>query len=508
MSEKTKRKATFRLKRHLIALIGLLTLIQAEAVFADVKLPAIISNNMVLQANKAVPIWGWADPGENVTVTFGGQSQSALAGADGKWKVMLKPLQVGDPQQMTVAGKNTLTLDNVLVGSVWLCSGQSNMRFTMGPSLYGQNEAKKANYPKIRLFNTSFESWPPVASVQPLDDIKGQWVECTPDSAASFSAVGYFFGRDIHVAQNIPVGLIDISVGGTSVLSWISLSGLEAIPSPDDWILNSIREAKDDLAKGITGHYSHCAYFNGMINPIIPYALEGVIWYQGEQDCGPPVDSTAGEEAYRLVFQGLIADWRKKWGEGDFPFLFVQLASIGKPTPEPSPSGRALIRDAQFKTLNVPNTGMAVTIDIGDVNEHPIDKVDVGHRLALIAEKMVFNKDIVYSGPLYKEMKMEGNHVRISFTNIGGGLLIGTSPLAQSSPPAQQPADHLVGFAICGEDKHWVWADAKIDGNTVVVSSDKVPQPVAVRYAWADDPQCNLYNKEGLPASPFRTDSF
>jgi len=548
------------LKQRLMVLSGLFVALCAGLASAEVKLPAIIGSNMVLQANKPVPIWGWADVGEKVTVTFGGQTQDAVTDADGKWKVTLQPLQVGEPQKMTVAGKNTLTLDNVLVGSVWVCGGQSNMGFGLGGAHNAQVEIPKANYPKIRLFTVHW-----TASIKPLPDCSGKWVECTPQTAQNFIAVGYFFGRDIHLMEKIPVGLISSNWGGTTAQAWASLSGLEQdkvlahyVQDENKRIANNTPAAvaqykkdkadydaqlkawntevgdayKAELAKwnaaaakgqangqpkpeparpmpkapvsptGSEGAPSEL--FNGMINPLLPFAIEGVIWYQGESNVG-------GAPEYRTLFPRLITDWREKWGQGDFPFLFVQLENINARLPDPSPStwGWAALREAQLRTLAVAKTGMAVIIDIGEGdNIHPKDKSDVGHRLALAAEKVAFGRDVVYSGPIYKEMKIEANQIRLSFSSVGSGLVIGSAPPIRLDTPQAPPADHLIGFTICGADKKFVWADARIEGDTVVVSSPKVANPVAVRYAWADNPECNLYNKDGLPASPFRTDVY
>jgi len=546
-------------KRCLVALVGVVMALHADFVLADVKLPAIIGSNMVLQSGKPVPIWGWADAGEKVTVSFGGQTPSAVADADGKWKVTLQPLQIGEPQKMTVAGKNTLTLDNVLVGSVWICGGQSNMQFPLNQANNAKDEIAKAKYPKLRMFYVM-----QAVANTPLEDCKGNWQECSPNNAGWFTAVGYFFAREIMAANNTPVGLIASNWGGTPAQAWVSLSGLEkdkvlehyvteaqqrAAPTPELVEKYHLAQADYQVKKKLWDERGSKAYqaevdqwktaaaqakaagqpeppappqkwgpgvptpptgdqnsptllFNAMINPLIPYAIEGVIWYQGESNTGAPAE-------YRTLFPRLITDWREKWQQGDFPFLYVQLANFLNRKPQPSDSGWTRLREAQTMTLARPNTGMAVIIDIGEAGDiHPKDKVDVGHRLALAAQKVAFGKDIVGSGPLYKEMKIEGNQIRLSFTSIGGGLMIGAAPSIRPDTPPQPPLDHLVGFAICGADKKWVWADAKIDGETVVVSSDKVTNPVAVRYAWADNPECNLYNKEALPASPFRTDAW
>ncbi len=528
------------LKKILTTGVTCLGLVQAAA-WADVKLPAIIGSNMVVQAGKAVPVWGTADAGEKVTVKLAGQTQSATADAAGKWMVKFEPVKPGDLGEMTVAGKNTLTVKNILAGSVWVCSGQSNMQFGMNGAHNAATELPKAKYPKIRLFSVTR-----TIALEPMTDCVGQWVECTPETAKGFSAVGYFFGRDLHQASGQPVGLIHTSWGGTPAQSWASLDGLdkdgelkkvygdsfrktmEAMPQlKEKYVKETLpkfeeqMKAWDEGAKKAKAEGKQPAgvaprkpaapdqnpgtpsvLYNGMIAPLLPYAIEGAIWYQGESNAGAAVQ-------YRTLFPRMISDWREKWGQGDFYFFFVQLANYQKRNEAPGESSWAMLREAQTMTLKLPNTGMAVIIDIGEgADIHPKNKSDVGRRLALWAEKKVLGKDVVYSGPLYSGMKVEAGKVRVSFTDVGGGLIIGSAPAIRADAVPAQPLAELKGFAIAGEDKVWVWADAKIDGNTVVVSSDKVAKPVAVRYAWADNPECNLYNRAGLPASPFRTDNW
>jgi sialate O-acetylesterase len=533
----------------------------ASPVLADVKLPALISNNMVLQAGKPLPIWGFADAGEKVTVTLGDQKAEATADDKGAWKVTLKPLKAGDAVTMTVAGKNTIEVKNILVGSVWVCSGQSNMQFGLNGAHNVAAEQPKAAYPKIRLFTV-----PDITSLTPKNDVVGEWVECTRKTAFIFSAVGYFFGRDVHEAMGLPVGLIHTSWGGTPAESWTSIEGLKKDPELAGYVttientIHGVPGAKEkyiaDLAnyekekkkwdeevglpfqeemkdyddgvkkakaertpepgkpllsrpapkppiepgKGPIGPGIPTVLYNSMIAPLIPFAIEGAIWYQGESNAG-------AADLYRTLFPRMITDWREHWGQGDFPFLFVQLANWLPRKDEPSDEPWAHLREAQTLALKLPHTGMAVIIDIGDAKDiHPRDKMDVGHRLALWALRDTFGKKVVASGPLYSGMKIEGDKIRISFTEIGGGLIIGAAPSMQPSVEPEKPLGELVGFAIAGEDGKFVWAKAVIDGETVVVSSDKIAKPTMVRYAWANNPACNLYNKEGLPASPFRTD--
>jgi len=511
-------------KRLSVALVGLLAMaVLAPVVQADVKLPAIIGSNMVLQADMKDPIWGWADAGEKVTVTIGDQKVEATAGAAGKWQVRLTAMKAGaGPLEMTVAGKNTLKLTNILVGEVWICSGQSNMGFTVKGGNNAEQEIAAAKYPKIRLFTVAH-----VTSDTPQDDVKGQWEECSPENVGGFTAVGYFFGCDLFKALGVPVGLVNTSWGGTPAEAWTSREALEADAalkplfdrqkqSLGDYpkALEAWEKTKDkrladwkaaaDKAKAEGNAPPRkpqapdepnksprrpTALYNAMIAPLIPMGIRGAIWYQGEANSGRAME-------YRKLFPAMIQDWRKRWGEGDFPFLFVQLANYMARAPEPADSNWALLREAQTMTLALPKTGMAVIIDIGDAgNIHPKNKQDVGKRLALAALATAYGKDVVYSGPMYESMKVEGDKVRLKFKHLGGGLVA-------------KGGDKLTGFAIAGEDKKFVWADARIDGDTVVVSAKDVAKPVAVRYAWADNPECNFYNKADLPASPFRTDDW
>ncbi|MGA2172103.1 MAG: sialate O-acetylesterase [Sedimentisphaerales bacterium] len=490
---------------------------------ADIRLPSVIGDNMVLQQGMQVPIWGWADPCERIVIKFGISSRawSGEADANGKWMVKIEPGKTGGPYEMTIEGKNMITLKNILVGEVWVCSGQSNMEFMLNQAINGRQEANEANFPQIRLFTVGKK-----VSYEPMKNCSGRWQECKPPSASGFSAVGYFFGRELYKQLNVPIGLIHTSWGGTPAESWMSSEYLEADANfkpilrrfeetvanyPE--LLKKYQEAKKERDETIAklkaegkpvppmqeiyepvgkGHqYSPTGLYNGMILPIVPYGIRGAIWYQGESNAGRAYQ-------YRTLFPAMIKNWRQTWGEGDFPFLFVQLANYKAVNPEPTESDWAELQEAQLMTLSTPNTGMAVTIDIGDANNvnniHPPNKQDVGKRLALWALAKTYGKDIVYSGPIYKSMTVEGNKVVLSFNNVGGGLVA--------------KGDLLKGFAIAGADKKFVWADAKIEGDTIVVSSDKIGEPAAVRYAWANNPVCNLYNKEGLPATPFRTDDW
>jgi sialate O-acetylesterase len=623
---------------------------------ADVTLNPLFTDNAVLQQGVKVPIWGTATPGEGVTVAFAGQTVSTTADASGKWLVRLAPLTTGEPRTLTVSGRNQIVLTNILVGEVWICSGQSNMERQLGPRAGQQaiidwkKEAAAANYPEIRQFLVA-QSKP----FTPTATVSGSWVVCSPETVTNFTAVGYFFGRDLYQARHVPIGLIHSSWGGTVAEAWMSEAGLSQLPDfaeslaqmkqliadpaeaerrtkarqnvwyarvdtglrtnppwsaadldtsswktmklptywenagypnfdglfwfrrtfdlPENWDgsdgelhLGAVDDNDTTWVNGVevgatmgytvpriyrvpgsglkptnnviavrvldtggngglwggpdpmmrllvntggqtngiplTGEWlcrqgvsltdvgwpptdytqspnAPTVIYNGMIAPLLPYAMRGVIWYQGESNVGR-------EQQYRTLFPAMIADWRRAWGEGDFPFLFVQIAPYRGNTPG--------LREAQFLTLQKsPNTAMAVITDEGDANDiHPPHKQPVGARLALAARALAYGEHIEYSGPLYQSMKIKGNRVILNFTHIGGGLVA--------------KGGKLKGFVLAGADGKFVPARAEIHGRTVVVTSDQVARPVAVRYGWANVPEVNLFNQDGLPASPFQSD--
>ena len=488
---------------------------------ADVKLPAIISDNMVLQQGRQVAIWGTADAGEQVTVTLGEQKQTATADGNGLWKVELEPLKKGGPFEMTVAGKNTITVHNILVGEVWVCSGQSNMEFAVwnhnvfGGVINEEKEVAAANYPLIRLFIVK-----KAVAGKPQTDVQGQWVVTTPATVGNFSAVGYFFGRDLFQAMKFPVGLIDSTWGGTEAEAWTSAAAMQADPDlkvvADSWqqrindLPNALEQymqrlrdwekAADDAEangkvavpmpdppKDPRGHpWRASGLWNAMIAPLTPYAIGGAIWYQGESNADFAYQ-------YRKVFATMINQWRSSWGEGDFPFLFVQLASFAPGAKYPD--AWATLRESQEKTLALPKTGMAVAIDIGDSYDiHPKNKQEVGRRLALAAENIAYGRKVEYMGPAFKSLHEDKGTLRVQFTHVAGGLVV--------------RGQSLKGFEIAGEDQQFSPAEAKVEGTEVVLSSPQVTKPVAARYGWANDPPCNLYNKLGLPAPPFRSDDW
>ena len=544
-----------------IALVsGLLGACPAWA--AELRMPGIFGDHMVLQQGRTIPVWGWADPGVDISVTFGAQTVKTKTAVDGKWRVDLaKTPAQQTAQRLIVTGKTTLTFEDVLVGDVWLCSGQSNMEF----GILNIRKFEECTNPKIRVFCLTRS-----ASLTPMDNTTevpkelvwdtstGHWdTNVHPGNWNGFSAVGYLFGQRIQAFTGNPVGLIGSHWGGTPVQAWTSLPALEKEPTladaakqvkslnpeqkkrypvvwadyvaamrtwsaevwePDNTAMRKWEEAAK-LAKeqgtpepekpkptgvrpnppGNEGMPS--TLFNGMINPLIPYAITGVIWYQGESNAWDG-------EGYGPKFSAMIRDWRERWGQGDIPFLFVQVAGYGPSTSDPTRGRWASLREGQRKALALPNTAMAVAIDVGDKEDiHPRNKGPVADRLALAAEHLAYGKDVVYSGPTFVSMKADGNRLRITFTDIGTGLVRGVAP-AMPGAPATAPASELLGFEIAGADQKWFHATAAIDGASVIVSSAEVAAPVAVRYAWGDIPPCNLYNKEGLPAVPFRSDAW
>jgi len=665
---------------HLVATATLL--LPLASAFADVTLPAIFSDHMVLEKTAKVPFWGKADPGEKVTVTLGEKTATATAGDDGKWTTSLDLSDSGPgPFAVKVQGKNEIPIADVLVGEVWVASGQSNMEWTVKNTTDANEEIAKSANPQVRQFLVKKSALP-----APTDFVEGTWTVASPETTGGFTAVGYFFAKALNKELNTPVGLINTSWGGTPSEAWTSQEALKSVPELKDaserllkdvasfperskeyiekfstWLKDNNRaDQKADPAafagvdvsteswapvtipgeitgpglpkngvvwlrrdievsevpkdgfrpsfNGIDGFEafywngelikeytyetaseagprrayvipaakikkgknvaavrlyaperspsvkgdltqfgkqtsqwlakaevsfpalaadikpapaapatlpppSHTAsyLYNGMLDPIIPYAIKGAIWYQGETNAGRSIQ-------YRTAFPLMITDWRTQWEQGDFPFYFVQLANFQSKENKPAESGWAELREAQSQTLKLANTGQAVIIDIGESGDiHPRNKKDVGERLAKIALAKDYGKDIAYSGPVYQSMKVDGDKVRLTFDHLGGGLVAQPVPAKYDvNTGAKQTADlvrnspksELEGFAICGEDKQWVWADAKIDGDNVVVWSDKVAKPVAVRYGWANNPNTNLYNKAGLPASPFRTDDF
>jgi sialate O-acetylesterase len=475
-------------------------LVPIEVDAASLTLPQVFSDHMVLQRDIEVPIWGKATPGQQVTIEYAGKKAQTIADEKGDWLAKLPPLKVGNATSLTVTGQTPqkpIVFTDVLVGDVWVCSGQSNMQWELKRARDGDAEIAKAKYPNMRLLQI-----PRHSSTQPSKELEPsvKWAVCTPESAAGFSAVGYFFGRELLEKQpEVPIGLIHNSWGGMPVESFMSEESIQAEPEFHVLLEKRAASATQEVrgpnggVRPPNGPQWATNIYNRMVYPLLPYAIKGAIWYQGESNA-------PRAEQYRKLFPAMIRDWRKRWGQGDFPFLFVQLANYGngKPRPEqPAASEWAELREAQTMALAaVPNAGMAVIIDIGENKDiHPKNKQDVGKRLALAAQKVAYGKnEMEFSGPIYREMQSDGDKIRIKFDHAKG------LKTKDGSAPK--------GFQIAGEDKKFVWADAKIDGQDVIVSSDKVKKPVAVRYGWADDPTVSLYNAADLPASPFRTDDW
>ncbi len=644
-----------------IKILGLVVscyaLLISQAAFCNVRLPLLVSDGMVLQRDAEVKLWGWADAGEEVTINFKGNTYTAAADSDGKWMVVISQLKAGGPYEMEINAANHITLKNILIGDVWVCSGQSNMVLPMERvrDRYEDVIADSEN-PSIRQFLVPdrYNFKMPEENFQ-----SGSWELANPQTVLNFTAAGYFFAKELFEKYHVPIGLIKTCLGGSPAQAWMSEDALKAFPEhlkvavqyKDNAYVNQIKERNKTVSnawytlldqkdegladKGkmwfdtsydasqwptmdVPGYWANgqlgpvngvvwfrkefdvpasmagkpailrmgrvvdadktyingtfvgsvsyqypprrydvpadllkegkniivvrvinnagrggfvldktyqlsaagqtidlkgqwqyklgatmdplppeifirwkpLGLFNGMIAPLLNYSIKGVIWYQGESNAKYPPE-------YHKLFSALIADWRQKWNQGDFPFLYVQLHNFMEVKDQPSESDWAEVREAQLKTLTVPNTAMAVAIDIGEWNDiHPLNKEDVGKRLALAAQNVAYGeKDVVYSGPIYQSMKADGNKIILTFTNTDGGLVA-------------KGCEELKYFAIAGPDKKFLWAKAKIEGDKIVVWSDEVTNPVAVRYAWADNPDgANLYNKKGLPASPFRTDN-
>ncbi len=501
------------------AVAALLSTVDAEAA---VKLPRVIGSNMVLQRDVELPIWGWADPGEEVTVEVkspdalgelsAATTKKATADAAGKWSVKLPAMKAGGPHELTVSGKNAITLTNVLVGEVWVCSGQSNMEWSITQSANPQEELANANHPKIRLFHI-----PKLPAGEPASDVVADWKACETSTAGNFSAVAYYFGRKLQKELDVPIGLINTSWGGTKIEPWTPPVGFQAVESLQalaqqveanttgfgrqkaaalkqyaDWLplaQKAAAEGKDIPAPPawpqhpLASSGTPTGLYNGMIAPIVPFAIRGAIWYQGESNLSDGL-------VYTEKMKALIAGWRSVWNQGDFPFGFVQLAPYRYgPNWEPM----ATLWESQTNALSIPNTGMAVITDIGNLgNIHPKNKQDVGLRLALWALATSYGKnDVEYFGPMFKAAQVEEEKVRVTFDH-GAGL-----KTTNGEPPTW--------FEVAGADGKYVTADAKIDGEAVIVSSKEVAVPKSVRYGWYESQTPNLVNGAGLPANPFRS---
>lgn len=499
---------------------------------AELKLPAIIGDNMVLQQQQANPIWGWDTPGTEVSVTFNGKTKTAKADDKGKWTVKLDPAPVNaKPATLSIKGSSTRELKNVLVGEVWICSGQSNMGFSVDRTWDADLDIAQAKFPQIRLISV-----PQVGTQEIQDDFKGQWEECSPTNVGAFTAVGYHFGRILHEMLGVPVGLIDNAWGGSACEAWVRRDLLEKDERFKPMVerfkkiedsfsqeafdkqaaayqkkVDDYQKARQEAARArkpappapgrapqnmMTGQKRPGNLYAGVLHPTIGYGIKGVVWYQGESN------SSQAKE-YRELFPFMIQHWRNEWKQGDFPFYWVQLADFKAYQTEPGDSDWAELREAQTLTMSkLPKTGQCIITDLGEANDiHPKNKRDVADRLARWALANDYGQKLVYRSPELKDAKFNGNKALLTFDHAPAGL-------------RTVDIDEPKGFAICGEDKKWVWATAAIIGgskkgtNQIEVSSPAVAKPVAVRYAWSDNPVCNVYSAEGLPVTPFRTDDF
>jgi sialate O-acetylesterase len=483
----------------------------APPALGEVKLPGILGSHMVVQRDLPLHFWGWAAPDEKVSVAFHGITRETTADRLGSWNVWLPPEPAGGPYQLTVTGANAISLDDILVGDVWFASGQSNMEmplrgWTGAPVNRSAEEIAAANQPNIRLLPMKQRT-----SEYPLRDNDSAWTVCTPATAANFSAVAYLFGKEIAGRERVPIGLIDSTWGGTVIEAWFSLGAIGADASLMPAFATRARmmdeqadvpailaaDSREDAAAKQAGRtpaehmwwpnpssWAPAALFNGMIAPATPFPIKGVIWYQGESN-----SKLASAPLYARLLPALINDWRAQWREGNFPFLYVQIANFKSNATE----AYHIVREAQRRTLSVANTAMAVTIDVGNPdNVHPADKQTVAARLALAARALAYGEKVEYSGPLFRQATPDAKGVRLWFDHVSGGL--------------QARGGDLRGFEVAGDDRAFVSASARIDGATVLVTSPRVAAPKYVRYGWSNSPEVNLFNSAGLPASPFTSE--
>jgi sialate O-acetylesterase len=498
------------LTRLLFRFLALAVLVacQPRSGKCEARLPGILSSHMVLQRDRPVHIWGWSAPGEKVSVAWHGISRDAVGDSLGNWSVFLPPEPAGGPYQLKVTGANEIVLDDVMVGDVWFASGQSNMEmplkgFDGAPLKDSAEEIAHAAQPRIRLLYV-----PHKAADFPLWNSNASWTICSPETAANFSAVAYFFGRELAARESVPIGLIDATWGGTVAEAWVSLQSIASdaalmpvfgtrarmMQTQGEMAAILESERREDAAARQAGQappkhpwhpdpasWAPAALFNGMVAPEVAYTIKGAIWYQGESN-----SRLTFAPMYEKLFPALIADWRARWHEGDFPFLFVQISSFTSDATE----AWASIREAQRRSLGVANTAMVVTTDIGDPdNVHPADKQTVGARLALAARALAYGEKVEYSGPLFRQVTSEAEGLRVWFDHVAGGLVA--------------KGGALQGFEVAGDDGRFVSAGARIEGNSVVVANAGVVAPKYVRYGWANAPVVNLFNSEGLPAAPF-----
>ena len=490
---------------------------------SDLRVPHVIGDHMVLQRDRPITIWGSAAPAEKIAVSLHGVAVDAITARDGRWSVELPAMEAGGPFVLEIHGRKRLVIRDILVGDVWFAGGQSNMEFPLHKSLDGEQAARRAGFPRMRLFDANQV----VSAREPKEDVEGKWQVCSPSTAGQFSAVAYHFAREVHQEENVPIGIIESSCSWTPAESWLSREALAADPELKRDILKRWDDIEANYARARQQHAAqlelwekareadsggdHAIAFqpkppldpasihrasglwNGSVAPFLLYTMRGVIWYQGE------TNDNRGHQ-YRKLFPALINDWRDKWQRSDLPFFWVQLANVLPPDETPSESEWAEVREAQLMSLRLPSTGMAVAIDIGERDDvHPKNKKDVGHRLALVALAKVYGRDLDYSGPIFRSMRPEHGQVRVSFDHVNLGLV------TPDNAPVRE-------FAVAGKDRRFKSARVEIQGHEIVAWSD-VSKPIAVRYAWANNPaRANLYSRtrsgELLPASPFRSDDW
>ncbi len=498
---------------RVLHLFGLLMVASLPSTRADVRLPHLFTDHMVLQRDRPIRVWGWADEGEKITVALDSKSTRTVA-RNGKWSVTLPRHKAGGPHTLVVQGNNRIEVQDILMGEVWICSGQSNMQWPLNRSFESGQVIADSRNNWLRLFSVPRER-----AAEPQEDVSAAWQVCGPDTVPDFSAVAYYFGRDLHAALKVPIGLIHTSWGGSPAEVWMRWDLLATHPDYRQTLLDPWTETERKYLAELEAWKTEAAelraegkepsrsaprqpwrpseLYNAMIAPLLPFPIAGAIWYQGEANAGRAFQ-------YRHLFLNLIENWRKDWGQGDFPFLAVQLAPWDKNrkrAPDeiaavPGESDWAELREAQLlATKLLKNVGLAVITDYGDKDDiHPTQKEPVGARLALLARSIAYKHKIVASGPTFKKLKIKKNRAILSFDHVGGGL--------------EARGGKLRGFALCGEDGQFLWANAEINDDTVVVTHPLINDPTEVRYGWADYPIVNLFNREGLPASPFRTDDF
>jgi sialate O-acetylesterase len=486
-------------------------IIASNLLLAEVQMPNVFGDHMVLQRGQLNPIWGMANSGERVTVKINGQSHSTYAGPDGRWQIKLRAMPASGPFVLEVRADNNLRFEDVMVGEVWVCSGQSNMQWSLNLTDGGDLDILTAANSEIRMLTI-----PHIGTQIPQNDFQGKWEHCSPQTASSFSAVGYHFGKRLQAALGVTIGLIDNAWGGSAAEAWVPRDILEAEGCSDNYLEEwdaeiaaytdavhakkvaifeewkaSGRKGRAPWPKDIRkGQHRPANLYNGVLNPIIGYGIRGVIWYQGESN-------SSRAPAYNQLFPLMIKTWRDHWGQGDFPFYWVQLADFTNEQVEPQiNSWWAELREAQTNTLSLPNTGQAVIIDIGEGRDiHPRNKRVVGDRLARHALAKDYDMDIASESPRIAQMEIQASAITVTFDHVSSGGLYAFD------------VEEVQGFAIAGADGNFKWAEARIHGkNQVVVSHPEIAEPVAVRYAWADNPLINLFDRNSLPVTPFRTD--